>query len=205
MTMDIPWGAQAVSLPTGTELEPHESEWIDKINTLGITADIDLCLDLLDSCPLSLTRRKLCGVFAGVLLGRVLAMSCEERAGRKEQLKRLYALSSFWTITDPEAFCLFVETVGPEVLYVAIRLWPEGHQDSRLFCGAVLWGLHLEHAKGTEFLKGSGALESLRTIVTQAIYPGDGPGDEPREDQGEEQDERAEGKVQENTACALLA
>ena len=140
-----------------------------------------------------------------MLLGRVLAMSCEERARRKEELKRLYALSSFWTITDPEAFCLFVETVGPEVLYVAIRLWPEGHQDSRLFCGAVLWGLHLEHAKGTEFLKGNGALESLRTIVTQAIYPGDGPGDEPREDQGEEQDERAEGKVQENTACALLA
>ena len=197
MTMDIPWGAQAVSLPTGTELEPHESEWIDKINTLGITADIDLCLDLLDSCPLSLTRRKLCGVFAGVLLGRVLAMSCEERAGRREQLKRLYALSSFWTITDPEAFCLFVETVGPEVLYVAIRLWPDDHQDSRIFCAAVLWGLHLEHAKGTEFLRENGALESLRTIVTQAIVPG--------EESGEEQDERAEGKVQENTACALLA
>lgn len=191
--MDIPWGAQAVSLPMGTELEPHESEWIDKINTLGITADIDLCLDLLDACPLSLTRRKFCGVFAGVLLGRVLALTAEERAGRKEQLKGLYALSSFWTITDPEAFCLFVETVGPEVLYVAIRLWPESNQASRLFCGAVLWGLHLGHAKGTEFLLNNGALESLRNIVTQALVPGD------------EQDEQSEGKDQERKTCAQHA
>ena len=166
--------AFAASLPLQTglrKLEPHENEWMEKLNTLGLAADIDASLGLLASCPLSMANTRICAVIAGCFLGRVLALSPEERARRKKELRRLYALSSNWTIIEPEAFCLFLETVGPEVLYVAVRLWPEEYPNHRIFFATLLWSLYNEKVKSMEFLNKNGALNSLCNIIMEGLTP----------------------------------
>lgn len=182
MTYELPWGAVSASLSAGRSgLDEHETEWMERFNRTGIAGDMDVCLSLLETCPLSLTRTRVFAIVAGALFGRAVALSASARAERRQGLRLLYTIASRWTILDPEACGLLLETMSPEVLYAITMLWPDRYHEHRYFFCAVLWGMHNEGFEGTEFLNRNGFLANVRHVLQEALCPEDEGQDESRD------------------------